>query len=401
VTNLVSNAIKFTNAGEVAIQVEPDPESTDPGAVLLAVSDTGIGISPDKLGVIFDNFTQADASTTREYGGTGLGLPICRRLAQMMGGRIWVESTVGKGSTFSVTLRLDASVTPQPAGVIKVQDINGLRTLIVDDNPTNRLILTESLSSWGAEPTAVENGYRALAEIKQAKSENKPYQLVLLDRRMPGIDGFAVAEQINKELVDAEITIMMLTSDNRSEDIGRCQELGLARYLIKPVGRSELFRAIVAALGPAPAEMPGQPDSPEVKEDADGRALSILLVEDSQDNQLLIKSYLKAMAHQVDQAENGQIAVEKFTNQHYDLVLMDMQMPVMDGYTATTLIRDWEREQGRKPTPIIALTAHALKADEQKSLDAGCTSHLTKPIKKAALLEAIQKYTGSLVVSAD
>lgn len=401
ITNLLGNAIKFTASGEVSIHVAPEPDSEDPGAVSFCVSDSGIGIPEDKLEAIFDTFTQADTSTTRQYGGTGLGLTICRHLVDFMGGRIWVESETGKGSTFYFTLRLGTVAQGMDRPDVTFEDLNGLKILIIDDNPTNRLILIETLTAWNGHPTAVEDGNLGLSELKRAEKSGEPYQLLLLDRRMPGIDGFGVAERIKEEMPISNVTIMMLTSDNRSEDIGRCQELGLARYLVKPVGRIQLFQAISGVLGASPANVPEDTTVPKIALPSDQQSLRILLVEDSSDNRQLMLAYLKKTPYQVDIAENGQIAVEKFTADPYDLVLMDMQMPVMDGYTATRRIREWEQNQSADPALIIALTAYALKDDEQKSLDVGCDLHLTKPIKKAQLLETISEQTQQMAEAAD
>lgn len=401
ITNLLGNAIKFTASGEVSIHVEPEPDSEDPGAVSFCVSDSGIGIPEDKLETIFDTFTQADTSTTRQYGGTGLGLTICRHLVDFMGGRIWVESETGKGSTFYFTLRLGTVAQGMDRPDVTFDDLNGLKILIIDDNPTNRLILMETLTAWNGHPTAVEDGNLGLSELKRAEKLGEPYQLLLLDRRMPGIDGFGVAERIKEEMPISNVTIMMLTSDNRSEDIGRCQELGLARYLVKPVGRIRLFQAISEVLGASSVNVPEDTTVPKIGLPSDQQSLRILLVEDSSDNRQLMLAYLKKTPYQVDIAENGQIAVEKFTADPYDLVLMDMQMPVMDGYTATRRIREWEQSQSADPALIIALTAYALKDDEQKSLDVGCDLHLTKPIKKAQLLETISEQTQQMAEAAD
>jgi len=393
VTNLLSNAIKFTHKGEVALHVQSDPEGKGPGALLFRVSDTGIGIPADKLGVIFDGFTQADSSITREYGGTGLGLTICRRLVSMMGGRIWVESELGKGSTFYFTVQLDVQTESASKSVpLPWECPKGLKILIVDDNATNRMILTEMVATWGALGTEAESGYHALAELDRAMRKGHPYQLVLLDRHMPGMDGFDVAERIKSELGIINITMMMLTSDNGANDVARCRELGISRQLVKPVKRAELLQAIITSMG----LMKPAAEEPAVKDadvPGDQRALHILMVEDSKDNRLLVQSYLKKTPYRLDIAENGKSAVEKFKSGAYDLVLMDIQMPVMDGYTATKTIRKWESEKRLKPTPIIALTAHAFKEDAQKSLDAGCNTHITKPIKKASLIEAIYEYT--------
>lgn len=398
-TNLISNAIKFTATGEVSVRVGRDPHITSPDHLTFSVTDSGIGVAKEKQEAIFENFTQADSSTTREYGGTGLGLPICRHLVGMMGGRIWLESEVGRGSTFRFTVQLQAQVNP---AVDQLEEaplgLNGLKTLVVDDNPTNRLILTETLSKWGCSVTAVEDGYKALAELDQGRTLGREYDLLLLDRRMPGMDGFEVAEHIKDDLGGVGVTIMMLTSGTTPGDLERLQGLGVARYLTKPVRRSELHHVLSAAFSGNPSIPSAVKSQAMSLADADERALRVLVVDDSRDNQMLILSYLKKLPYQLDVAENGKIGVEKFTVGKYDLVLMDMQMPVMDGYTATKSIRDWERGQGVTATPVIALTANALKEDEQKSLDAGCTAHLTKPIKKSPLLDAILEYTRGVTV---
>ena len=394
--NLIGNAIKFTEKGEVFLEVKKQSlELTEKGTgdveLLFSVTDTGIGIPPGKRALIFDSFTQADSSTTREHGGTGLGLTISKRLVELMGGLIWVESEVDQGSTFSFTARFQVQAEPKRVVRPPLVDVKGLKTLVVDDNATNRIILREILSGSGVLVCEAEDGEHVLAELKTAMDSDDPFKLMLLDCHMPGMNGFEVVEHIKKELDVTDITIMMLTSDRRSDDIARCKELGIAAYLVKPIKRSELFEAITATIGKAMvAEEPtmGMPAAPE-----DLQPLHILLVEDAEDNRLLIQSYLKKTPYQIEIAENGVIAVEKFTSGKYDLVLMDMQMPVMDGYTATREIRAWERKQGaKKTTPIVALTAYATKEEEKKSIDAGCTAHLTKPIKKAKLMKAIPKY---------
>ena len=252
VTNLLSNAVKFTAKGEVVLKVESDPESDDPGHLLFQVSDSGVGIPADKIDAIFESFTQADSSTTREYGGTGLGLAICSRLVEMMGGRIWVESEMGRGSTFFFTAQFGVQDNPDRRA-LSWDSLVGVKTLIVDDNATNRLILTETLGAWGAVTTAVDDGFQGIEALSQAKAVNAPFELLLVDRRMPGMDGFGVAESIKEDLGIADMTIMMLTSDNRSEVISQCEQLGISRYLIKPVKRSELLKAITNALAVQPA----------------------------------------------------------------------------------------------------------------------------------------------------
>ncbi|GAB4372117.1 MAG: hypothetical protein Kow00128_20610 [Deltaproteobacteria bacterium] len=389
--NLIGNAIKFTDRGEVVVEVRSagpaGPE--EPVELLFSVSDTGIGIPADKREVIFEQFTQVDASTTRQYGGTGLGLNISQRIVNAMGGTIRVESEPGRGSTFSFAVRFHRQTEPpEPARPAPVS-LRGRSALVVDDNATNRLVLREMLSAWEVAVTEAESAVEALAAMRRAGEEGAPVDLVLLDCRMPGMDGFELAERIRSESGYRGPTMMMLTSDNRAGDIARARALGIAGYMVKPIKRDELKRAIEASL--AVAEAPAAPEEEEAGPSvpAHGAPLRILLVDDSEDNRLLVSAFLRKTPHTLDLAENGEIAVEKFRAGRYDLVLMDMQMPVKDGYTATREIRQWERETGVAPTPIIALTAYALTGDARKSLDAGCTDHLTKPIRKETLLAAL------------
>jgi two-component system, sensor histidine kinase and response regulator len=393
-TNLAGNAIKFTKSGEVVLEVglagsSPGLErESEQSTLLFSIKDTGIGIPPEKLDYIFEKFTQADTSTTRRYGGTGLGLPITKRLVELMGGRISVQSQPGQGSTFSFTLTLPIQPKPHKPEIVPVSDLRGLRVLIVDDTATNRLIMRETLTSWEAVADEAPDGVQGLEQLRKARDAGEPYRLVLLDYRMPGVNGFEVAEAIKRDPSLVGTTLLMLTSDIRGDDLTTARKMGVEGYLVKPVKRAELREAINLALSLAPSQ-PEAPAlaKPQVREEQ--RPLRILLVDDSADNRLLVEAYLRKCPYQVDLAENGEVAVEKFKSGNYDLVLMDMQMPVMDGYTATRTIRQWESPQGLKPTPIIALTAFGLKQEMQKSLEAGCDAHLTKPIKKAMLLEAI------------
>ena len=395
-TNLLGNAVKFTERGEIILTVLPlaeEASSIQPRYLQFSVRDTGIGIPADKLDAIFEKFTQADSSTTRKYEGTGLGLTISRRLVELMGGRIWVESRPGEGSTFFFTIPLDAAPpeedheTASPPEI----DMRGLKVLVVDDNVTNRLILRETLSQWGCIVAEAADGAEGLATLKKAKNEGTPFHFALLDCRMPGMDGFTLAQEIRGDPDLGTLSMMMLTSDSRSGDLARAKALDMAGYLIKPVKRRVLKEALQTALGRGKSvctlQMPSAESLP-----TDVRPLSLLLVEDSADNRFLVLAYLKKTPYRIDTAENGQIAVEKFLANAYDLILMDMQMPIMDGYTATREIRRLEREEGRKPTPIVALTAYALKEDIPKCLDAGCDDRLTKPIRKSVLLEAIRKF---------
>ncbi len=408
--NLIGNSLKFTEAGEVIVSVgkqqEPEgrnliPEGTaDEGGkrkLLFSVSDTGIGVPKDKIEQIFEKFTQVDSSTTRKYGGTGLGLTISRRLVELMGGRIWMESEEGKGTTVFFTA--DFGIRKEQKKPDEIAEsyegkIVGLKTLIIDDNATNRMILREMLSSWGAASTEAEDGEGGLAAMRQAWEAEAPYDLVLLDYRMPGLDGFGVAERIQKDPALAGTTLIMLTSDLGRGDSHRFRELGIKGHLMKPIKRADFKNVLLAALGwartaiqePRPLPPPAVPESE--------RPLHILLAEDSEDNRLLLLTYLKSKPYRIDIAENGAVAVEKFKTDRYDLVLMDIQMPEMDGYTATREIRKWEGEHRLGETPIVALTAYAYPEDREKSLEAGCNGHLVKPIKKARLLEAVAEYAG-------
>jgi PAS domain S-box-containing protein len=393
--NLISNAIKFTDSGSVTVQVMQDPELPTPGAIRFSISDTGIGISPDKLADIFESFTQAHVSMTRKYGGTGLGLTISRRLAELMNGRIWVESNVGIGSTFHCCVPLGVQYSP-----IRIHDnvpinLHGVRTLVVDDHAVNRLILHETLAALGAEVTDTASGREAIEEWRQAVASARPYQLVLLDCRMPEMDGFQVAEEIRRAGSSQSPTIVMLASDRWADDIARTYDMGLGGYVIKPIRRSDLLQTISIALDRSKGIQHTTGSAPVASTPpAELRALRILLVEDSSDNQMLIHSYLKQTPYRLDIADHGAIALELFKNGYYDLILMDIQMPVMDGYEATQAIRAWEREHDLPPTEVIALTAQALKDDQVKILAAGCDAHMTKPIKKHTLLDALQACKG-------
>lgn len=399
--NLMGNAIKFTERGEVVLEISletedagvPHPLNAPNRGLRFTVRDTGIGIAGDKLAVVFDKFSQADSSITRRYGGTGLGLAICRKLVELMGGTIEVSSEEGRGSVFSciVSFEMDSRHVEKRPSV--GANLEGVRVLVVDDNATNRIILEEMLAQWRAVVTAVESGERGLAELNKARSEGKPYRMVLLDRRMPGMDGFDVAENMRKDPGLAEVAIMMLTSDSWNVDARRAKDFNMAGVLVKPIKRADLRRAIGEVLEKAAASARVGDEVRPMAPHPDTRPLHILLVEDAATNRFLIKAYLKELPYTVDEAENGEIAVEKFNYGKYDLVLMDMQMPVLDGYEATRTIRRFERETNAPRTPVIALTAHALVDDMEKSLDAGCDAHLTKPIKKSDLLKAIQTYT--------
>ena len=396
--NLIGNALKFTEKGSVLVQVTNDTAEPTPGMIRFTVRDTGIGIPADKLSTIFDSFTQAHSSTTRQYGGTGLGLAISKHLAELMRGRIWAESTLGEGSIFHCSVRLQIQTHPSAQKPTAQIELSGVRTLVVDDHPTNRLILRESLGAWGAEVTEAGNGAAALEELRRAAEHGSPYQLLLLDCRMPEMNGFQVVEKLKASSFGTGLTVIMLTSDHWADDIARTYDLGLGGYLVKPIRRADLIQTMGIALGRTrgipPPSLTGPPDpAPSTP----SRALRVLLAEDSPDNQLLVRSYLKQTDHQLEVVDHGGVALEKVKSGQYDVILMDIQMPVMDGYAATRAIRQWEQDHDLPPTPIIALTALALKEEAAKIFEAGCTTHITKPVKKATLLEVLQTYKGRLV----
>ena len=391
--NLIGNALKFTEKGSVIVRVTNDVDMKVPGAIRFSVTDTGIGIPQDKLESIFERFTQAHSSTSRQYGGTGLGLAISRHLAERMHGRIWVDSQLGQGSTFHCAVGLQVQAHPPVQTQASHVNLTGVRTLVVDDHPANLLILRETLGAWGALVTEADSGESALSELERADRSLQPYELLLLDCRMPGMNGFQVAEAIQSSPRSDKLTVIMLTSDHWADDIARTYDLGLGGYLIKPIRRTDLYQTISIALGRTKGATMLTTDLASVPA-VSTRKLHVLLVEDSPDNQLLVKSYLKKTGHRLDIADHGAIAVDKFKNGHYDIILMDMHMPVMDGYTATRAIRKWERDHDLPTTQIIALTALALKEEAAKIFEAGCNTHITKPVKKATLLEILQAYTG-------
>lgn len=403
--NLIGNAVKFTESGEVMLDVKltgPYAVHTEQNTVDLtfSVKDTGIGISADKIHNIFERFTQADSSTTRKYGGTGLGLTISKSIVELMGGTITVESKEGKGSVFSFTAPF-AMQTEMTHGedACALVDLTGRRVLVIDDNANNRLILREMLTQWGTVVSSVDSGPSGLETLREAQEAGKPYDIVILDYQMPGMDGLETAVEIRKEPKWSSLAVIMLSSGYPQENIAAAKKIGIDRFLYKPVKRNDLQEAICGELGKKEAAQPQAGSAPAAA--AAQKSLNILLVEDNEDNRLLISTYLKKTPHRLHMAENGAVAVETFKADNFDIVFMDMQMPVMDGYTATREIRQWEKAKGRAAVPIIALTAYALKEDEKKSLDAGCTGHMTKPIKKAKLLAALVDYAAAETRAAD
>jgi two-component system, sensor histidine kinase and response regulator len=395
VTNLVGNAIKFTERGEVALKVQLDSREGSEGLFHLTVSDTGIGIPKDKLGLIFDPFSQADSSTTRKYGGTGLGLTICSRLVKMMGGRIWAESEPGRGSQFHFTVSLgiaDAKAI-QLGTIAPPEFLRDVRVLIVDDNRTNRRILDGMLKRWEMRPESVEGGAQALTQLSKAWKEGDPYRLILTDMNMPDMNGFEMIERIRQMPELSTATIMMLTSTGHRGDAARCQKLGVAAYLLKPIRQSELREAIARVLGARQQEGAIPLITRFSLHDAREQeaSLRVLLAEDNLVNQRLAVRLLEKRGHRVAVAATGKEALAALEKASFDLVLMDVQMPEMDGLEATVAIRQKERASGAHQ-PIIALTAHAMKGDREKCLAAGMDGYLTKPIRPRELDQLLESY---------
>jgi PAS domain S-box-containing protein len=385
VVNLVGNAIKFTERGEVTVRVTCEPGSAPTAWFRFSVQDTGIGIPKEKQQAIFESFNQADSSVTRRYGGTGLGLTISRRLVELMGGRIWLESVPGEGSTFYFTVplvvRQAAGQPPTPAA-----DLTGLSVLVVDDNRTNRRILEEVLRSWSMLPVLAEDARTALGYLERESQAGRPVPLILVDANMPEIGGLALVEQIRQDPRLAQATILMLTSGAQPGDAARSRELGVAAYLTKPIGQAELRSAVIRALSPACAET----HRPATHERRPTRPLSILLAEDNAVNQKVISGLLKKHGHCVEIAANGREALDKLSRARFDLVLMDVQMPEMDGLEATKAIRKREQNTGGH-VPLVALTAHALKTDYDRCLAAGMDGYLSKPIHPDDLFRQIEQ----------
>jgi len=398
IMNLVGNAIKFTEQGEIVVEVGLESQTPSGVALHFSVRDTGIGIPEDKQQAIFDVFAQADSSTTRRYGGTGLGLAISSQLVEMMGGRLWVESEVGEGSTFHFTTGFRLQSNPSTCVTAAVSgSLRGLRVLIVDDNATNRRILEELTTHWHMRPVTVENGRLALAMMEWAAKSGEPFDVALIDVQMPEMDGLALVERIRGIPEFADTVLLILTSACSTGDAERSRKLGAAAYLMKPVRKSELFKALMAAVGAAPSEERPSPSS--VPEGPPGGSLSgrlshrgaplrVLLVEDNAVNQKLAVSLLEKMGHSSVIAEDGRAALKALENDTFDAILMDVQMPEMDGLTATRIIREKEKGTGSR-VPIIALTAHASKEDQARCLAAGMDRYFSKPVRPEELARAI------------
>ncbi len=387
-TNLVGNAVKFTEAGEVVVTVTVDAVEGNRSTLRFAVRDTGIGIEIGNQQRIFQAFEQADASTTRQYGGTGLGLAISRRMVEAMGGRIWLESAPGAGTTVCFTAVFEqalAQAEAEPQG--SFDDMHGIKTLVIDDNATNRRILVEMTRRWGMRSEGADSGSEGLAELLRASERGAPYRLILLDEAMPGMSGLEVIERIRANPLLSGVIIMMLSSCDQVATAACCRRLGVRTYLVKPVRSAELMASIRTGLG----MMAAQPAAAQPAPTAVGRALSILVAEDNKINQKLAVALLRKMGHEATVACDGREALELWSRGGFDMILMDVQMPEMDGTEATARIRAMEKQTGAH-IPILAMTAYAMSGDRDRYLDTGMDEYITKPVSYKRMEEAIGRF---------
>ncbi|HET7105927.1 MAG TPA: MHYT domain-containing protein [Candidatus Acidoferrum sp.] len=389
--NLVGNAIKFTEHGKVSVRVEATPTSGDGAKLHFLIEDTGIGIPPEKQKEIFEPFAQADGSTTRKYGGTGLGLSICVRLVQLMGGRLWVDSQPGLGSTFHFTVQLAIQAAPKDLpGSSPNASLLGLSALVVDDNPADRAVLARILKSLGLRVSVASGAAEAQSLLAQSTSSAKPFSFLLIDAYMPGMDGFSLADQFKQNPALKSATLLMVTASTLPEDEARCRALGLAAYLVKPIRQPELLdalRRLAARDSHADRSLLTKSNLRQSHP-----RLNILLAEDNSVNQQLARRLLEQRGYSVAIAPDGRQAVSAFETGRFDLILMDVQMPELDGYQATAAIREKESFTGVR-VPIIAMTAHALKGDRERCLAAGMDDYLSKPINRMELYSLIEKYS--------
>jgi signal transduction histidine kinase/CheY-like chemotaxis protein len=395
IVNLIGNAIKFTEHGEIGLGVSVERQLGDELELIFSVRDTGIGIAPEMQKVIFRAFSQADTSTSRKFGGSGLGLTISTRLVEMMGGRMWVESEPGQGSCFHFSMKARIAAATAPMEKMEPQALQNLGVLVVDDNATNRLLLAKMLERWKMRPAQAANAAEALQRLQEAKQAGAPFDLVLIDVQMPEVDGFELVEQLGKRSDLGNFAVMMLTSAGQPGDAARCRELGVAAYLTKPVAQEELLPAILAVLEEKEPKMaaPRLVTRHTLRES--GRHRHILLAEDNAINQLLAVRMLEKQGYAVTLANNGKEALSALEREKFDVVLMDVQMPEMDGFEATAAIRQQEKGTPGQHQIVIAMTAHAIAGDRERCLRAGMDGYVSKPFRLAELLREIEVLTGT------
>ena len=398
-TNLSGNALKFTHEGEIYIEAKMAEDLGDKVKIQFLVKDTGIGIPKEKQSAIFESFTQADGSTTRKYGGTGLGTTISKRLVELMDGEIDVESEEDKGSTFLFTAVFAKQTGHEVALTRKEVDLSNLKVLVVDDNQTNRFILKEYLESWGCLPVEATSGKEALSILKESIASKEPFDLLLTDFQMPEMSGFELVKEIRAIKDSKEVPTIVLSSAGMRGDAKICADIGIEGYLNKPVRRDDLRKGIILVLGLSTKKeldtFPGLVTRHSIAELK--KETQILLTEDYPTNQQVAMRHLVKGGYQVDLAEDGRQAVEAYKRKRYDLILMDIQMPIMDGYAATRKIRGIETRDLEPSTiqrvPIIAMTAHAIKGYREKCLEAGMDDYIAKPLRRKDLLAMAEKWT--------
>ncbi len=405
-SNLTHNGVKFTEKGEVVVRVELEAEDAGSCTLHFSVADTGIGIPPDKIGKVFESFTQADGSVTRKYGGTGLGTTIAKQIVERMGGRIWLESQVGRGTTVHVVLTFPLA-PPAPLALPRQPgpDLSGLRALIVDDHPTNRIIVREMVAVWGIVTSEASGGPEALEALASAEQRGKPFQLILLDAHMPEMSGYEFVEQARRIPAYACVPAVILTSAGGRGDADLCARLGISAYLLKPVKQADLYATLTAVMAPNAAPQGRGVITRHALAEA-RRRLHILLAEDNPVNQRVAAAILERQGHHIVCTANGQEALSTLERSAsatsrrggpgeppaFDLVLMDVQMPVMDGFEATRRIREHERYAGGH-IPILAMTAHALKGDKERCTEAGMDDYIAKPVRPVTLVEMVNRLT--------
>jgi PAS domain S-box-containing protein len=403
VVNLVGNAIKFTEQGEVILRTQTESRSNGNIQLHFSVTDTGIGIPPEKQSLIFEAFSQADSSTTRRYGGTGLGLAISAQLVELMGGKISVESQTGRGSTFHFTSEFEVQRPGMEQPLARWRPLTDLPVLVVDDNATNRQILSETLTNWHMRPVSVGSVPDALETLEKSLRTCDPFAVALVDGHMPNMDGFALAERISQDGRYSDLKVVILSSAGSPGDLSRCRKLGISASLSKPIKQSELFDVIISVIG-----VPARKRSRGILRCRKGRAkqggLRVLVAEDNEVNQLVVRRIFEKLGHKVTVVGNGREALSAVQSQQFDLVTMDVQMPEMDGFDATKAIRAWEEKTGGH-VPIVAMTAHAMKGDSERCIAVGMDGYVSKPIRAQELEKAISqvliahkagKATGSL-----
>jgi two-component system, sensor histidine kinase and response regulator len=388
--NLVGNAIKFTETGSISIQADVEHETPKQATLKFSVTDTGIGIPLDRQAAVFERFTQADGSTTRKYGGTGLGLTISKQLVELMGGKLGVKSAPGKGSTFWISVTLEKQPeTITPPERVSV-NLKGMRVLVVDDNDINHMIFTRMLEGFGCQVSAILSGKQAVATLKSALLDRAPFQLVLLDMQMPEMDGEATLKAIKSDSMTRDAVVIILTSMGRRGDASNLEALGCSGYLLKPVKQHELFEAVQMIFGQQQVTRQKRMVTRHLLSEQKRQELRILLAEDNEINRKVAVTLLTRQGLSVDAVENGLQALSAVQKSHYSLILMDVQMPEMDGFEATQAIR--KMEESLRRIPIIAMTAHAMKEDRERCLAAGMDDYISKPINPGKLIELIEKW---------